>query len=74
MYIAMTVAHVSHLGYNNNITRPQLFHGLSVPEEILSGNHERIREFRLNQSKEITRKNRPELWVEYVSSEMNKIR
>ncbi|GHU16077.1 tRNA (guanine-N(1)-)-methyltransferase [Alphaproteobacteria bacterium] len=58
----------------NQYTRPQLFHELSVPEEILSGNHERIREFRLNQSKEITRKNRPDLWGEYVSSEMNKIR
>ncbi|GHU12941.1 tRNA (guanine-N(1)-)-methyltransferase [Alphaproteobacteria bacterium] len=55
-------------------TRPQTFHGLNVPEDLLSGNHERIREFRLNQSKEITRKNRPDLWIEYISSEMSKTR
>ncbi|MDR3179519.1 MAG: tRNA (guanosine(37)-N1)-methyltransferase TrmD [Holosporaceae bacterium] len=51
-------------------TRPQTFHGRNVPEELLSGNHEKIRNFRLQQSKKITREKRPDLWMEYVSAEM----
>ncbi|MDR2681858.1 MAG: tRNA (guanosine(37)-N1)-methyltransferase TrmD [Holosporaceae bacterium] len=55
---------------HDQYTRPQTFRGLSVPEELLSGDHKKIREFRLQQSKKITREKRPDLWIEYVAAEM----
>ena len=42
-------------------TRPRDFKGLEVPEVLLSGHHERIREWRLKKSVEKTMQNRPEL-------------
>jgi len=45
----------------NQYTRPAEFRGMKVPEILLSGHHKKIEEFRLEQSKEITRKNRPDL-------------
>ena len=43
-------------------TRPYEFHGRKVPDVLLSGHHANIEAWRLEQSKEITRKNRPDLW------------
>lgn len=43
-------------------TRPQVFEGRSVPEELLSGHHERIRKWRVKASLEATRRNRPDLF------------
>ena len=45
----------------NQYTRPAEFRGMKVPEILLSGHHKKIEEFRLNQSKEITKRNRPDL-------------
>lgn len=42
-------------------TRPAVYKGLSVPEVLLSGNHEKVDVWRREQSLEITRKNRPDL-------------
>lgn len=42
-------------------TRPQEFKGLKVPDVLLSGHHANIDKWRLEKSKEITRKNRPDL-------------
>ncbi|MBO4251750.1 MAG: tRNA (guanosine(37)-N1)-methyltransferase TrmD [Clostridia bacterium] len=42
-------------------TKPREFMGLTVPEVLISGNHEKIDEWRKEQSEEITRKNRPDL-------------
>ncbi|MBQ6727874.1 MAG: tRNA (guanosine(37)-N1)-methyltransferase TrmD [Clostridia bacterium] len=42
-------------------TKPREFMGLTVPEILLSGNHEKIDEWRKGQSEQITRKNRPDL-------------
>ncbi len=42
-------------------TRPQEFMGLKVPEVLTSGHHGKIDEWRAQQSKEITMKNRPDL-------------
>lgn len=42
-------------------TRPEVFEGQGVPEVLLSGNHERIRRWRLKQSLARTRKRRPDL-------------
>lgn len=43
-------------------TRPYEFHGMKVPDVLLSGHHANIDAWRLEQAKEITRKNRPDLW------------
>ena len=42
-------------------TRPQEFMGLKVPDVLISGNHKKIDEWREEQSKKITAKNRPDL-------------
>ena len=45
----------------NQYTRPAEFRGMKVPEVLLSGHHKKIEDWRREQSKEITKKNRPEL-------------
>lgn len=42
-------------------TRPQEFRGLKVPDVLLSGNHEEIKKWRLEQSLEQTKLRRPDL-------------
>jgi tRNA (guanine37-N1)-methyltransferase len=42
-------------------TRPPVFRGLHVPEVLLSGDHERIRQWRAHQAEERTRRRRPDL-------------
>lgn len=42
-------------------TRPEVFEGRGVPEVLLSGDHERIRRWRLGQARERTRQRRPDL-------------
>lgn len=42
-------------------TKPREFMGLTVPEVLVSGNHEKIDAWRKEQSEKITRKNRPDL-------------
>ncbi len=42
-------------------TRPQEFMGLKVPDVLVSGNHEKIAEWRNEQSKLLTEKRRPDL-------------
>lgn len=48
-------------------TRPQTWQGRSVPEVLLSGHHERIREWRLEEAERITRERRPDLWARYAA-------
>ena len=42
-------------------TRPAVFHGVEVPEVLLSGHHANIEKWRHEKSVEITKKNRPDL-------------
>lgn len=42
-------------------TRPANFRGIEVPEILLSGHHENIKNWRLQKSIEITKKNRPDI-------------
>lgn len=42
-------------------TKPQEFEGKNVPEVLLSGNHKKIAEWRLNESKKKTLSRRPDL-------------
>jgi tRNA (guanine37-N1)-methyltransferase len=48
-------------------TRPQEWKEMKVPEVLLSGHHEHIRQWRLEQSKQITQKQRPDLWAQYIN-------
>lgn len=50
-------------------TRPRSFRGYEVPEVLLSGDHERIRRWRLLQSLLVTRKRRPDLFHRTLLSE-----
>lgn len=47
-------------------TRPQEWEGRSVPEILLSGHHERISQWRREQSERTTKARRPDLWKSYV--------
>ena len=44
-------------------TRPREWQGREVPEPLLSGHHERIREWRQDAAETITRERRPDLWA-----------
>ena len=46
-------------------TKPQIWEEKSVPEVLLSGDHSRIKDWRLSQSEAITRDRRPDLWQKY---------
>ena len=46
-------------------TKPQIWEEKSVPEVLLSGNHNKIKDWRLSQSEAITRDRRPDLWQKY---------
>ena len=52
-------------------TRPFEFHGVSVPEVLISGHHENIDKWRLEKSIEITKERRPDLYSEYERSVNN---
>ena len=46
-------------------TKPQIWEEKSVPEVLLSGDHNKIKDWRLSQSEAITRDRRPDLWHKY---------
>ena len=46
-------------------TKPQIWEEKSVPEVLLSGDHGKIKDWRLSQSEAITRDRRPDLWQKY---------
>ena len=46
-------------------TKPQKWEKKDVPEVLLSGDHAKIKDWRLDQSEDITRRRRPDLWEKY---------
>ena len=46
-------------------TKPQIWEEKSVPDVLLSGDHNKIKDWRLSQSEAITRVRRPDLWQKY---------
>ena len=52
-------------------TKPQIWEKQSVPEVLLSGDHAKIKDWRLSQSKDITRRRRPDLWKKYLDKKKN---
>lgn len=53
-------------------TKPRVYNGIEVPDILLSGNHELIKQWRLKQSVRLTRKLRPDLYRKYYKNR-NKI-
>ena len=49
-------------------TKPQIWEKKTVPEVLLSGDHGKIKDWRLSQSEAITRVRRPDLWQKYKKS------
>lgn len=49
-------------------TRPRDFRGMMVPDILLSGNHELIANWRLQQRKQRTQDRRPDLWSVYLQN------
>jgi len=46
-------------------TKPQLWEEKNIPDVLLSGDHSKIKDWRLSQSEAITRHRRPDLWQKY---------
>ncbi len=46
-------------------TRPPSWQGMDVPDVLLSGNHQKIDDWRMKQSQEITKERRIDLWKKY---------
>ena len=46
-------------------TKPQIWEEKSVPDVLLSGDHSKIKDWRLSQSEAITRDRRPDMWQKY---------
>ena len=46
-------------------TKPQIWEEKTVPDVLLSGDHAKIKDWRLTQSEAITRDRRPDLWQKY---------
>ena len=57
--------------FNNNLleypqyTQPRNWQGITVPDVLLSRNHAEIKDWRLEQSRSITQRRRPDLWDKY---------
>ena len=46
-------------------TKPQKWEQKEVPDVLLSGDHAKIKDWRLAQSRDITRRQRPDLWKKH---------
>ena len=52
-------------------TKPQIWEKKNVPDVLLSGDHVKIKDWRLSQSEAITRGRRPDLWQKYKKYKKN---
>jgi len=53
-------------------TRPREFEGHAAPEVLVSGDHEKVRQWRRRESLEITRARRPDLFARHVLTDEDK--
>tara|TARA_B100001059_G_scaffold178069_1_gene178685 strand:- start:136 stop:837 length:702 start_codon:yes stop_codon:yes gene_type:complete len=53
-------------------TKPRDWEGKKVPEVLFSGDHAKIKGWRLSQSEAITRRQRPDLWKIYLNKKNEK--
>jgi len=49
-------------------TKPQKWEEKEVPSVLFTGDHAKIKDWRLTQSEDITRRRRPDLWEKYNKS------
>ena len=52
-------------------TKPQKWEEKKVPDVLLSGDHAKIKGWRLSQSEAITQRKRPDLWEQYIKKNKN---
>ena len=50
-------------------TKPQKWEKKSIPDVLLTGDHTKIKDWRISQSKYITQRRRPDLWKKYKKNE-----
>ena len=60
-------SHTDYLLEEPQYTKPQEYKNLTVPEILLSGNHEKIAEYRLNEKLNETNSKRPDLLNKYMT-------
>lgn len=48
-------------------TRPEVYEGLKVPEILLTGDHEKVKKWRLEKSIEETKNRRPDMYLQYMN-------
>jgi tRNA (guanine37-N1)-methyltransferase len=53
-------------------TRPAVWHGRTVPDTLVSGDHGRVRAWRRAQAELLTKERRPDLWERYCAAEPGK--
>jgi tRNA (guanine37-N1)-methyltransferase len=53
-------------------TKPKDWEGKSPPDILFSGDHSKIKGWRLSQSEDITRRQRPDLWNKYLNKKNEK--
>ncbi len=51
-------------------TRPRTWNGRAVPEVLLSGDHEKVRQWRAGKAQAITRERRPDLWEAWAEGKV----
>jgi len=50
-------------------TRPRVWRGMAVPDVLLSGDHEKIRRWRLAKACKVTQERRPDLWDRHLKDQ-----
>jgi tRNA (guanine37-N1)-methyltransferase len=61
----MSESHENGLLEYPQYTRPRSWEGHEIPQVLLSGDHGRIEKWRREQSEELTKKRRPDLWKKF---------
>ena len=64
-------SHYDGLLEHPHYTKPREYEGLMVPEILLNGNHEKIREWRRLQQFIVTKKKRPDLFEKFLNTELS---
>lgn len=49
-------------------TKPKDWKGMSIPDVLVSGHHANVEAWRLEQSKDLTKKRRPDLWEKFLKN------
>lgn len=68
---ALSDSHQNSLLGCPHYTRPPEYRGFKVPDVLLSGNHQKIAEWRKKKAIEITREIRPDLYEKYLEDNNN---